>query len=107
MTNIAEKTIDTSHIPTEVLERWIKIEGLDWKELMNTLHPEVIAAIWDTKLLIKKWLSVTQSSFQDRHGNIKDTNGNPIKYPQSEKIWVIKATNEEDAKTIKENIRVY
>ena len=107
MTNIADKTIDTSHIPDEVVERWIKIESLDWEELINTLPKDVIAAIWDTKVLIEDCFSVTQSSFQDRHGNITDTNGNPITAPQSQKLWFIKATNQEDAQTVKENIRVY
>lgn len=107
MTNIADKTIDTSHIPDEVVERWIKIESLDWNEVMNTLSKEVIAAIWGTKLLIEDCFSVTPSTLQDRHGNITDTNGNPITAPQSQKLWVIKATNQEDAQTVKENIRVY
>ncbi len=107
MTNIAEKTVDTSHIPAEVLERWFKIEDLDWKELMNTLPPEVIATMSDTKLLIEDCFSVTQSTFQDRHGNITDTNGNPITSHESKKLWVIKATNQQDVQTVKENIRVY
>ncbi len=126
MTNIANKTIDTSHISdrianpiythdelkdkqilAEVAKRWFKIEDLDWKELMNTLPPEVIATMWDTKLLIEDCFSVTQSTFQDRHGNITDTNGNPITSHESKKLWVIKATNQEDVQTVKENIRVY
>ncbi len=107
MTNIAEKTIDTSHIPDEVFGRWFKIENLDWNELMNTLPKEVIATIWDTKLLIEDCFSVTQSTFQDRHGNITDTNENPIKSPQSQKLWVIKATSQQDVQTVRENIRVY
>ncbi len=122
MTNIARKTIDTTHIAErianpiknegkpsldKVAERWFKIEDLDWNVLMNTLPKEVIATIWDTKLLIEDCFSVTQSSFQDRHGNITDVNGDPLKYPQSEKVWVIKATNKEDVQTVKENIRIY
>lgn len=126
MTNIARKTIDTTHIAerianpiytlderedkqnlAEVAKRWFKIEDLDWNELINTLPPEVIDTMSDTKKLIEGCFSVNQSSFQDRHGNITDVNGDPIKSHQSEPVWIIKATNKEDVQTVKENIRIY
>jgi len=106
MTQVGTRTIDTSHIPDEILQRWVLVESLNGDTLLNTLPEEVVNTIDDTKKLFEKCLSVKQTAYQDRHGNIIDENGNKLDSVQTQQIWIVKAANQDDVQIAAENIRI-